>query len=107
MTTSGRSSSKIGSNPISIRVNLEEINGDRGDIINDLKALNIGTSVHFIPIHLHPYYQKALGLKPGDFPLAEAFYQREISLPLYPTMTERDADDVLEALSVSLSRRMR
>lgn len=90
-----------------LRVNLEEINGDRGDIINDLKALNIGTSVHFIPIHLHPYYQKALGLKPGDFPLAEAFYQREISLPLYPTMTDRDADDVLEALSVSLSRRMR
>lgn len=82
-----------------LRLNLEQMAATRDTVINDLKALNIGTSVHFIPIHFHPYYQKNLGLKPGDFPLAEEFYRREISLPLYPSMTDRDADDVLQALS--------
>ena len=90
-----------------LRLNLDEMVATRDTVIDDLKALNIGSSVHFIPIHLHPYYQQTLGLKPGDFPLAEDFYRREISLPLYPTMTDVDADDVLEALSSVLSRRVR
>lgn len=90
-----------------LRLDLDAIEGDRADVIRDLKALNIGTSVHFIPIHLHPYYQKQLGYQVGDFPLAEKFYASEISLPLYPTMTDRDADDVLEALAEVLSRRLR
>ena len=90
-----------------LRVQLDAIQGDRGDLIKDLKALNIGTSVHFIPIHLHPFYQRQLGYKPGDFPQAERFYEGEISLPLYPTMTDHDVDDVLEALSLALSRRLR
>ncbi len=90
-----------------LRIELDAIDGDRGDVIGDLTALNIGTSVHFIPIHLHPFYQRQLGYKPGDFPQAERFYASEISLPLYPTMTDRDVDDVVNALSVALSHRLR
>ncbi len=90
-----------------LRIQLDAIHGDRADVIRDLKAMNIGTSVHFIPIHLHPYYQKQWGYQIGDFPQAERFYESEISLPLYPTMTDKDVDDVLEAVSVTLARRLR
>jgi dTDP-4-amino-4,6-dideoxygalactose transaminase len=80
---------------------------DRNALIEELRARNIGTSVHFIPLHLHPYYQHAWGYRPGDFPSAEAAYEQTVSLPLYPGMTEGDADDVIQALSdvVQCSRR--
>lgn len=71
---------------------------DRGEFIEALKAENIGTSVHFIPLHLHPFYQQEYGLKRGDFPVAEEVFDRIISLPLYPKMTLSDAQDVASAL---------
>lgn len=66
--------------------------------IEELRIRNIGTSVHFIPIHLHPYYRNKYGYKPEDFPIAYANYQRIISLPLYPRMTDQDVYDVIEAV---------
>ena len=68
------------------------------EFIEELAGLNIGTSVHFIPIHLHPYYKDNLGYNLGDFPKAEGVFNRCISLPLYPKMTENDATDVIEAV---------
>jgi dTDP-4-amino-4,6-dideoxygalactose transaminase len=76
----------------------EKLTIDRSRFIEELKQRNIGTSVHFIPLHLHPYYQKTFGYRPGDFPNAEWVYQRCISLPIYPGMTDGDTADVIEAV---------
>jgi len=81
-----------------LRLNLEMLTIDRAKFIEELRARNIGTSVHFIPLHLHPYYQRAWGYRPGDFPGAEAAFANTVSLPLYPAMRECDVDDVLEAV---------
>ena len=82
-----------------LRLNLDMLTIDRARFIEELKARNIGTSVHFIPIHLHPYYRDKYGYKPDDFPVAYREYQRIISLPLYPRMTDRDVEDVIEAVA--------
>jgi dTDP-4-amino-4,6-dideoxygalactose transaminase len=81
-----------------LRLNLERLTIDRARFIQELKARNIGTSVHFIPIHLHPYYRDRYGYKPQDFPVAYENYQRLISLPLNLRMSDQDVDDVIEAV---------
>jgi dTDP-4-amino-4,6-dideoxygalactose transaminase len=63
-----------------------------------MKARNIGTSVHFIPIHIHPYYRDKYGYKPDDFPVAFENYQRLVSLPLHPRLSEDEVTDVIEAV---------
>jgi dTDP-4-amino-4,6-dideoxygalactose transaminase len=90
-----------------IRLNLERLTIDRAQFIEELKALNIGTSVHFIPVHLHPYYRDTFGYRPGDFPVAERLYERIISLPLFPRMTEHDVQDVIHAVKAVASRHRR
>ncbi|MDQ1852316.1 DegT/DnrJ/EryC1/StrS family aminotransferase [Bacillus stercoris] len=71
----------------------------RSEMITALKdEYNIGTSVHFIPVHIHPYYQKQFGFKESDFPNAMNYYKRTLSLPLYPSMSDDDVHDVIEAV---------
>lgn len=70
----------------------------RDQFVEELKARNIGTSVHFIPIHLHPYYRDKYGFKPNDFPVAYSNYLRMLSLPLNPRLTDQDVADVIEAV---------
>lgn len=70
----------------------------RDQVIEELRQRGIGTSVHFIPLHLHHYYQRIWGYRPGDFPIAEAYFDRCVSLPIYPRMTNEDVDYVIEAL---------
>ena len=79
----------------------------RDEFIEALKALNIGSSVHFIPVHLLSYYRDRYGLKPGDFPVANREFARLVSLPLNPTMTDTDAQDVIEAVSDLVQRHRR
>ena len=81
-----------------IGLELERLRIDRARFITELRAENIGSSVHFIPIHLHPHFRDSLGVREGQFPVAEDAYRRAISLPLFPTMTERDVDDVAAAI---------
>ena len=87
-----------------LRLNLDRIKISRNQFIEELKARSIGASVHFIPIHIHPYYRKKYGYKPEDFPVAYRQYQRAISLPLYPRMTNQDAGRVIEAVKDILKR---
>ncbi len=82
-----------------IRLNLDRLRIDRDRFIQELAGRNIGTSVHFIPIHLHSYYRDRYGFRPEDFPVAHAEYRRIVSLPLYPRMPDRDVDDVIEAVA--------
>jgi dTDP-4-amino-4,6-dideoxygalactose transaminase len=81
-----------------IRLQLDRLAIDRAQFIEALKAQDIGTSVHFIPVHLHPFYQERFGYRRGDLPQAEAIYDRIVSLPLYPRMTEADVVDVIQAV---------
>ena len=81
-----------------LRLNLESLTIGRNEFIEELRTRNIGTSVHFIPIHLHPYYRDKYGFAPTDFPVAFANYQRLVSLPLHPRLCDADVDDVIEAV---------
>lgn len=81
-----------------ILIDADVIGLDRAQFIDALTHENIGTSVHFIPLHLHPYYRKVYGYKRGDFPNAEYIYDRILSLPIYPSMTEDDVADVINAI---------
>lgn len=82
-----------------LRLNLEQLDIDRDRFIDELKARNIGTSVHFIPVHLHPYYRDRYRFSPEDFPVAYNEYLRLVSLPLHPGLSDEDVDDVIEAVS--------
>ncbi|HEY2955039.1 MAG TPA: DegT/DnrJ/EryC1/StrS family aminotransferase [Candidatus Eisenbacteria bacterium] len=81
-----------------IALDLDRLSCDRARVIAELAAERIGTSVHFIPVHLHPYFARAYGGRPGQFPVAEDAYRRAISLPLYPLMSDGDVADVAAAL---------
>jgi perosamine synthetase len=80
-----------------VRVNASLLRIDRDRVIEELKNRGIGTSVHFMPLHLHPLYQR-LGYRAGQFPNAEAEFAGAISLPIFPGMSEEDVDRVIEAL---------
>jgi len=70
----------------------------RDDLVHQLKQAGIGTSVHFIPLHLHPYYRNRYGYSPGDFPHAEDAFARCISLPIYPDMNDTDVKRVVTSV---------
>lgn len=71
----------------------------RGAVIEGMRARGIGASVHWMPLHLHPYYRTTYGLGPGLFPVAEAAWPRLVSLPLYPDMTRDDVAAVCQAIA--------
>jgi len=80
------------------QLNLERIKVGRREIFESLRAENIGVNVHYIPVHLQPYYQKRFGYHLGDFPRAENYYSRAITLPIFPKMSDKDIDDVIKAV---------
>lgn len=82
-----------------LRLNSDRLAISRNQFISELQACNIGTSVHFIPIHLHSYYREKYGYSPEDFPVAYSHYQRIISLPCCPRMGDEDVEDVISAVT--------
>ena len=82
-------------NPVALRV-------DRDGIIESLRRKGIGTSVHFIPLHLHPVYQRVHEYTPGQFPAAESVFAHAISLPIYPAMSDGDVDYAIDAIRTTL-----
>ncbi len=90
-----------------IRLNPEAVTLDRDSLIEELKAAGVGTSVHFIPITHHPFYQQALGVTPDDTPVSSANYARMLSLPLYPKMTPQDVEEVISRTLAILERHRR
>ena len=73
----------------------------------ELKARGIGASVHFIPLHVHPYYRDTYGHKPDDFPVALDAFRRSISLPIYSKMTDADIERVIAAVSDAIETHRR
>jgi perosamine synthetase len=81
-----------------IRLNLERFCVSRAEIFRALRAENIGVNVHYIPVPCHPYYQK-LGYVKGQWPVAEAAYERIISIPIFPMMNDQDVEDVIQVVT--------
>jgi dTDP-4-amino-4,6-dideoxygalactose transaminase len=75
----------------------------RDEFIRRMADRGIGCSVHFIPLHLHPYWRDAYDLQPHHFPLSWLAYERAVSLPLYTRMTESDQSRVIEAVKDALA----
>ncbi len=82
----------------SIRLRVDRLGIDRGQFIAALKERGIGTSVHWLPLHMHPYYRETYGYKPGDLPVAAGLYPEMVTLPLYPDMTEGDVRYVCDSV---------
>jgi dTDP-4-amino-4,6-dideoxygalactose transaminase len=87
--------------PIIIRTDM--LTADRDVIMNAIQAENVGVGVHFRAVHLHTYYAETFGFTRGMYPNAEYYSDRTVSLPLYPKMTDRDADDVVAAVRKAIS----
>ncbi len=81
-----------------IKLNLERLSISRDQFIEILKEKGIGCSVHFIPLHIHPYYRRTYGYRPEDYPVAYEVYKRIISLPIYPKMTDEDVQWVIDVV---------
>ena len=81
-----------------IQLDLVHLSADRAQVFKALRAENIGVNVHYIPVHLHPYYRERFGYQGGEFPVAERAYDRLISLPMFHSMSETDVEDVIEAV---------
>ena len=81
-----------------LQVNQKTLRIDRDRVIEELKQRGIGSSVHFIPLHLHPLYQQQCGYRAGQFPYAEEHFAGAMSLPLYPSLTDAEQSRVIDAL---------
>jgi len=77
------------------------VQGERDRVIASLTSQGVGTSVHFIPLHLHSYYRENFGHSPEDFPVATAEFERALSLPIYSAMSDADVERVVEAVRVA------
>ena len=74
----------------------------RNEVVERLKAKGVGASVHYLPIHYHPYYREHFGFKRGDYPVTESEFERLISLPLFPQMSDSDVERVVNAVRQSI-----
>jgi perosamine synthetase len=82
----------------SIRLRLDRLTIDRAAFMEELKSRGVASSVHWMPLHMHPYYVATYGFEPGDFPVAAALWPRLVSLPIFPGMTEVEIDYVVEVI---------
>jgi perosamine synthetase len=81
-----------------IRLDVKQLQATRAEVFAALRAEGIGINVHYIPVHLHPYYREQFGTRPGMCSIAEAIYEQIISLPVFPRMAQVDVDDVIRAV---------
>ena len=84
-----------------VRLKTDEISKNHRQVFEELRTAGIGVNLHYIPVHLQPYYEK-LGFSPGMFPQSEKYYREAISIPLYPNLSDGDQTRVIETLSQSI-----
>jgi perosamine synthetase len=90
-----------------IRLKLDRLKIDRAQFITEMRERGIATSVHWMPLHLHPYYRETFGYKPEDLPVADALYHEIVSLPLYPGLNDADVSFVCDSIKAILTRNLR
>ena len=81
-----------------VQMDFEKLGKSRFKVMAELKEKGIGTQVHYIPVHLQPYYRRRLGFRQGDYPAAEEYYNKALSLPLYPGMKDKDITKVINSV---------
>jgi len=81
-----------------VQLQLKRLEADRSRVFAALRAENIGVNVHYVPVHLHPFYRRRFGTKPGDCLVAEGAYERILTLPIFPAMSDEDVADVVAAV---------
>ena len=86
-----------------IQLSLERLKADRKEIFGAFQEEGIGVQVHYLPLHLQPFFQKKFGYKDGDFPIAERYYERAITLPLFPKMSNGDVERVIKSVKKVIS----
>lgn len=87
-----------------IFINVDKLKINRSDVINLLKDAGVGTSVHFIPLYRHPYYKETFNLSEKDYPVSEHYFPKEISLPLWPGMSDEQINHVINSLTDILEK---
>ena len=85
-----------------LQIDFERLGKSRKDVMKELENKGIGTQVHYIPVHTQPYYKKQYSYKHGDYPIAEKYYERALSIPLYPAMADNDVQKVIDTIKGSL-----
>jgi perosamine synthetase len=86
-----------------VQLRLNKLTAGRSVVFDALRAENIGVNVHYMPLHLHPFYQNTFGYRDGDYPNAERYYERAITLPIFPAMNDKDVNSVIEAIEKVIS----
>jgi len=81
-----------------LQIDFETLLKTKTDVMNILKERGVGTQVHYIPVHLQPYYKEKFGYGFGDFPNAEAYYEKALSIPLFPLMSDKDVKYVINSI---------
>lgn len=81
-----------------VQIDFARLGKTRAEVMQQLRAQGVGSQVHYIPVHLQPWYRDHFGCQPGDYPHAEHFYQQALSLPLYPAMSDADVETVIAAV---------
>jgi dTDP-4-amino-4,6-dideoxygalactose transaminase len=85
-----------------VEIDTSVVSKTRASVFDQLRKANIGVNVHYIPIHLQPFY-KALGFRSGDFPASERYYERALTIPLFPALSEAQQDRVVSVLQTAIS----
>lgn len=86
-----------------IRLQLEKMNATRLEVFEHFRSKEVLVNLHYIPVHTQPFYQ-AMGFRPGDFPQAESYYREAISIPMHPTLTDREQDFVADVLREAIEK---
>lgn len=81
-----------------VQIDFAALGKSRTQVMQELRGKGIGTQVHYIPVHTQPFYKNTFGYKDGDYPVAEKYYEQELSLPLYPGMSDEDVENVIKAV---------
>ncbi|MFA7227447.1 MAG: DegT/DnrJ/EryC1/StrS family aminotransferase, partial [Melioribacteraceae bacterium] len=87
-----------------LQIKFDELNFSKKKFFEAMKKKNIHLQVHYVPVHLQPYYKNNFGFKQGDFPIAEKFYQREFSIPIYPALSEDDLNYISKSITETLDK---
>lgn len=87
-----------------VQIDFTALGKTRAQVMQELREKGIGTQVHYIPVPTQPFYKNTFGYKDGDYPKAEKYYEQELSLPLYPGMTDGDIQSVINAIHKVISR---
>src|SRR3989344_2437411 len=87
-----------------VELELSLLKAGRKQIFDELRKEGIGVQVHYMPLHMHPFYKKKFAYKKGDFPVAETYYERALTLPLFPQMTKKDVKTVILKVSKVIAK---